>query len=67
MGQASTQFPFHTSNAIYTIELMPICLKLIVVVNLLSYRTDTMRTLLVTGHFNSLPKDTLALSIATVV
>jgi ABC-2 type transport system permease protein len=65
IGQAITMPLFFASNAIYPISLMPSWLKVIAVINPLSYVVDAMRSLLVTGDFSSLSQDIFALIIAT--
>lgn len=57
IGQAITMPLFFTSNAIYPITVMPPWLQAIAVVNPLSYLTDAMRALLLTGDFQGIPLD----------
>jgi ABC-2 type transport system permease protein len=67
IGQAITMPLFFASNAIYPISLMPNWLKVIVIINPLSYIVDAMRSLLVTGDLSTLPVDISAIAVATVV
>ncbi len=65
IGQAITMPLFFASNAIYPTSIMPEWLKIIIIVNPLSYAVDAMRALLVTGDFSTIPLDIAALLVAT--
>jgi ABC-2 type transport system permease protein len=67
IGQAITMPLFFASNAIYPIEIMPNWLQAIAIANPLTYVVDSMRALLVTGDLSSIPRDILAMVIATIV
>ena len=67
IGQAITMPLFFASNAIYPVTMMPNWLKIVAVVNPLSYVVDAMRALLVTGDFTNLPIDISALILATTM
>jgi ABC-2 type transport system permease protein len=67
IGQAITMPLFFTSNAIYPITVMPPWLQVIAVVNPLSYLTDAMRALLLTGNFQAIPLDIGVILLATAI
>jgi ABC-2 type transport system permease protein len=65
IGQALTMPLFFASNAIYPISVMPIWLQYIALANPLSYVVNAIRSMTVTGNYETLPIDILALVIAT--
>jgi ABC-2 type transport system permease protein len=67
IGPAITMPLFFASNAIYPISLMPDWLKVIAIVNPLSYVVDAMRALLITGDLSNLPIDIFAIVLATTL
>jgi ABC-2 type transport system permease protein len=67
IGQAITMPLFFTSNAIYPIDVMPPWLRVIATVNPLSYLTDAMRSLLLTGDFHGIPLDIGVTLLATAI
>jgi len=67
IGQAITMPLFFTSNAIYPITVMPPWLQVIAVGNPLSYLTDAMRALLLTGDFRAIPLDIGVILLATAI
>jgi ABC-2 type transport system permease protein len=67
IGQAITMPLFFASNAIYPISLMPAWLQAISAWNPLSYVVDALRAMLLTGDYGNLPKDILAVMVATLV
>ena len=66
IGQALTMPLFFASNAIYPISVMPVWLQYVSKVNPLSYVVDAMRSMLLSGSYENLPIDILALLVATV-
>jgi len=67
IGQAITMPLFFTSNAIYPIDVMPPWLRVIATFNPLSYLTDAMRSLLLTGDFQGIPLDIGVTLLATAI
>jgi len=67
IGQALTMPLFFASNAIYPISVMPVWLQYVSKVNPLSYVVDAMRSMLLSGNYESLPIDILALLVATLI
>ncbi len=67
IGQAITMPLFFTSNAIYPVTIMPDWLRVISAFNPLSYLTDAMRSLLVTGDYSLIPLDIGASLLATAI
>jgi ABC-2 type transport system permease protein len=67
IGQALTMPLFFASNAIYPISVMPIWLQCISIANPLSYVVDAIRSMLLTGIYENLPIDILALLISTAI
>jgi len=67
IGQAITMPLFFTSNAIYPVTVMPEWLRVISAFNPLSYLTDAMRSLLVTGEYSLIPLDIGATLLATLI
>jgi ABC-2 type transport system permease protein len=67
IGQAITMPLFFASSAIYPIEIMPVWLKPIAVVNPLTYVVSAMRSLLATGDLSKLPLDIGVILLATIV
>ncbi|MGB9125344.1 MAG: ABC transporter permease [Nitrosotalea sp.] len=67
IGQALTMPLFFASNAIYPISVMPVWLQYVSKVNPLSYVVDAMRSMLLSGSYENLPIDILALLVATVI
>jgi ABC-2 type transport system permease protein len=67
IGQVITMPVFFASNAIYPLSIMPGWLKPIAEFNPLSYTVDAIRVLFATGNYSSLPKDFVAILIATIV
>lgn len=67
IGQAITMPLFFTSNAIYPVTVMPEWLRVISAFNPLSYLTDAMRSLLVTGEYSLVPLDIGATLLATLI
>jgi len=65
IGQALTMPLFFASNAIYPISVMPIWLQYVSIANPLSYVVDALRSMIITGNYENLPIDILALLIAT--
>ncbi len=65
IGQVLTMPLFFASSAIYPISIMPTWLKYVAYVNPLSYVVDTLRSLLLTGDYSSLPIDMFALLVST--
>ena len=67
IGQTITMPLFFASSAVYPIDIMPDWLKVIAGVNPLSYIVDAMRSLLVTGQFDNVPRDLGVTFLATVL
>ncbi|MBI4319942.1 MAG: ABC transporter permease [Chloroflexi bacterium] len=65
--QAVTMPLFFASSAVYPISIMPDWLKVIALINPLSYIVDALRSMLVEGQFATLPRDLGATLLATVV
>jgi len=60
IGQAITMPLFFASNAIYPISLMPNWLKIIAMINPLSYTVEGLRSLMILGDLSNLPLDFVA-------
>ena len=67
IGQAITMPLFFASNAIYPISIMPTPIKVIVLINPLTYAVDALRKTMIIGVLNGLVIDLLALIIFTVL
>ncbi len=69
IGQVLTMPIFFASNAIYPIDIMPPCLKVISLGNPLTYEVDPLRALMLTGGVSSygLGTDVLVLAVITAV
>lgn len=67
IGQAITMPLFFASSAIYPVDLMPGWLKVVALVNPLSYTVDALRALLVTGDYNHLLRDIGVLVLAVAI
>ncbi len=67
IGQALTMPLFFASNAIYPISVMPLWLQYVSIANPLSYVVDAIRSMLLTGNYENLPIDMLALIVSTTI
>jgi ABC-2 type transport system permease protein len=67
IGQALTMPLFFASNAIYPISIMPTWLQYVSIANPLSYVVDAIRSMLLSGNYENLPIDILALIISTTI
>ncbi|WP_268238053.1 ABC transporter permease [Vulcanisaeta souniana] len=67
IGQAITMPLFFASNAIYPINIMPTPIRVIVLVNPLTYSVDALRKSMIIGSLNGLTIDLLALMIFAVL
>ncbi|WP_054856794.1 ABC transporter permease [Vulcanisaeta sp. JCM 16159] len=67
IGQAITMPLFFASNAIYPISIMPTPIKVIVLINPLTYAVDALRKTMIIGVLNGLATDLLALTIFVVL
>ncbi|GAB6944453.1 ABC transporter permease [Vulcanisaeta sp. JCM 14467] len=67
IGQAITMPLFFASNAIYPISIMPTPIRVIVLINPLTYAVDALRKTMIIGVLNGLVIDLLALIIFTVL
>lgn len=65
IGQVITMPLFFTSSAVYPISIMPDWLRVVAVLNPLTYVVDAMRALLVTGDFGAIPLDIGVMLLAT--
>ena len=67
IGQAITIPLFFASSAIYPLSLMPSWLRVIAIVNPLTYVVDALRAMLLPGYQADLLLDVFALIVATVL
>lgn len=67
IGQVITMPLFFASNALYPVSIMPRWLRLVAVINPLSYIVEALRSLLVTGDLVHLPLDICVLGLAALV
>jgi ABC-2 type transport system permease protein len=67
IGQVITMPLFFASNALYPVSIMPDWLRLVAVINPLSYIVEALRSLLVTGDLVRLPLDICVLGLAALV
>lgn len=66
IGQIITMPLFFASNALYPISIMPGWLRVVAVINPLSYIVEALRGLLVTGDLVRLPLDICVLGLAAL-
>jgi len=64
IGQVITMPLFFASNALYPVSIMPEWLRVVAVINPLSYIVEALRSLLVTGDLLRLPLDIGVLALA---
>lgn len=67
IGQVITMPLFFASNALYPVSIMPEWLRVVAVINPLSYIVEALRSLLVTGDLLRLPLDIGVLALAGLV
>ena len=67
IGQVITMPLFFASNALYPVSIMPGWLRLVSVINPLSYIVEALRSLLVTGDLMRVPLDICVLILASLV
>jgi ABC-2 type transport system permease protein len=67
IGQAVTMPLFFASNAIYPTSLMPGWLRVIALMNPLSYAVDLLRSLLLTGDYSQLVLDFAVITFAALL